>query len=690
MYLPFTYGSSPDICVHIDASNLGEEDKKVYYEVQIGPPDDHGKLCPVQKHGAVLPPKSRQQKSSEPCKMEFVLPVEQRPWANWRLQLKVWTSDCSCLPCGLRRNGSFVGGTKPMAMPYRTQTTSVWLDNKCASDFTVTWSAQRKMASGDILSAAKALSRDMVHASAKWDDKQMAKFFVFLRHDEWDGCGEKCLDLIVHAYKPTSLLYEAVRRKNRAAIRCLVKAGAPMHQLHVEECSRFSSPNPKPYPGTYPKSPYTLAKELGCVDLLMEDDILETRTNKQLIASNMWDVLLYRLKQGTPEASVSRAVFEFAWKMRWPVVAHEVVNNAANGAFATSDAVVHCITEGGKWAEVGHALVENGAISTEIIKTVFNSPTRASHKTIEVVVDGLRKTEIFPKVLLFQRCSECLICFEPTFANIPSYFTDEKGLRTCVHYFCRKCAVMVVSNRECPSCRVPILGVVSVPSIKEEPENWFRTVDAHNNGHLTKLEVLSALEACLPLDKEKLADALGELWANWTGTQHVITSDDFFKPDGLFQFVLLHEDQMMRDLEIGCFGEECDLPPMTSSAKWFDFWSHGVPLSEFELLRGLLKTLRISSIERAKMYEVQRKLREVCQLDARIDKEEFIQPGGLGERLLDQFFPDANSSPKSYLTCGTCDTSDVLTMREKDGDLTTPETRYPIQHPAGLAFNCTV
>ena len=97
----------------------------------------------------------------------------------------------------------------------------------------------------------------------------------------------------------------------------------------------------------------------------------------------------------------------------------------------------------------------------------------------------------------------------------------------------------VRNAKTCPQCRAPIDGLVTVPSIADDPERWFFCVDADGNGRLSRQQVVNILVRQFPIDSATLEQWLPTLWERWdpSGTGH-ITKDEFLNPEqGLMRFV---------------------------------------------------------------------------------------------------------------------------------------------------------
>jgi len=284
-----------------------------------------------------------------------------------------------------------------------------------------------------------------------------------------------------------------------------------------------------------------------------------------------------------------------------------------------------------------------------------------------------------PRLLLMECAAECPVCYDPLCTSRPSILTASDGARVCGHYFCFNCAQKL--QRGCPLCRAHPAdgpcGARPLPDVQKRPWQWFAMVDTDGDGKLGRAETIKALEAVLPLDAERLRRALeggadsfgpsveneshsGEQgcqktaglawWPDVLGTDEDtfsdgITAEAFCAEGGMLQWIVENLGELQR-------AEEAGEPPELEREgleRWFDFWDQDADggLSRSELLRALMKTLRVSGVERARVDEIRNTI-EKCfhawarEGDERVSREAFLsKPGGLGELLLSALLPTA-------------------------------------------------
>jgi hypothetical protein len=91
--------------------------------------------------------------------------------------------------------------------------------------------------------------------------------------------------------------------------------------------------------------------------------------------------------------------------------------------------------------------------------------------------------------------AECAVCFEPLYAAPTAVFVrpvaSQAGHgRCCHHFFHARCAEEVArTHHECPLCRAPFTGTLTVPTIDGDPDGWFKACDMDGDGELNAREV---------------------------------------------------------------------------------------------------------------------------------------------------------------------------------------------------------
>merc|ERR1719316_1994563 len=114
----------------------------------------------------------------------------------------------------------------------------------------------------------------------------------------------------------------------------------------------------------------------------------------------------------------------------------------------------------------------------------------------------------------------CAACLCPLASAHVGVGVDRSGRRTCPHYFHYAC-LKRVRPRCCPQCRVPFVRCVVLPSIVEDSAAW-GLVARSGDGALSRLEVLSALKAMLPLPTDEVDAMITRSWADWTKGENAL------------------------------------------------------------------------------------------------------------------------------------------------------------------------
>eukprot|EP00929_Paragymnodinium_shiwhaense_P118935 TRINITY_DN90832_c0_g1_i1.p1 TRINITY_DN90832_c0_g1~~TRINITY_DN90832_c0_g1_i1.p1 ORF type:complete len:682 (+),score=121.23 TRINITY_DN90832_c0_g1_i1:117-2162(+) len=289
-----------------------------------------------------------------------------------------------------------------------------------------------------------------------------------------------------------------------------------------------------------------------------------------------------------------------------------------------------------------------------------------------------------PCLLLMEYATECPVCYDPLYTSRPSVLTSSDGRRICGHYFCFSCAQRLPSG--CPLCRaqaeVGNAKVCALPDVEKRPWQWFAMVDVDRDGRLEQAEAVHALEAVLPIDAERLRRALGievagtsslsregtglELlrensslsgvagasgwWKEWLGepqsNQSVaagsggISAEAFCAEGGMLQWIVENLGELRK-------AEQAGEPPELEAGgleHWFDFWDTDCDggLSKPELLRALMKTLRVSGVERKRVGAIRSTIEKCFGCWAHhsdlVSREAFLKPDGLGALLLNSLF----------------------------------------------------
>ena len=113
--------------------------------------------------------------------------------------------------------------------------------------------------------------------------------------------------------------------------------------------------------------------------------------------------------------------------------------------------------------------------------------------------------------------AECPISFQPLHTGPVGVFVDESGRRLSKLYYNLFAAKQWLAHGlgSEPITGQPAAGVVEVPDPVKDLRGWFEVADVDGDGELTREEVVQALRALLPLELDKLDDAIADdtLWA---------------------------------------------------------------------------------------------------------------------------------------------------------------------------------
>eukprot|EP00746_Dinoflagellata_sp_MGD_P127392 gnl/MRDRNA2_/MRDRNA2_61986_c0_seq1.p1 gnl/MRDRNA2_/MRDRNA2_61986_c0~~gnl/MRDRNA2_/MRDRNA2_61986_c0_seq1.p1 ORF type:complete len:760 (-),score=139.88 gnl/MRDRNA2_/MRDRNA2_61986_c0_seq1:55-2334(-) len=252
-----------------------------------------------------------------------------------------------------------------------------------------------------------------------------------------------------------------------------------------------------------------------------------------------------------------------------------------------------------------------------------------------------------PTVLLEERTADCPICFESLWTSTPTAFVsfadggaggelEAEPRSICTHFFCFDCAGQQVMKQQreggeqmrCPICRNPARDVMPLPDLTVHPRLWFHFLDQEGNGRLDRNTLVQALEAVLPLDTEKLREALSDyLWETWDQRRDgQITEADFFAPGGLLEWVRGHQHELQTIKERGVAPTLDELPE-----RWFKYWDwkHLGRLRRAELLRALCICSLTSSLETKRVQKLKAEIdafwNQHCQGQGSISLEAFVK-----------------------------------------------------------------
>jgi len=233
--------------------------------------------------------------------------------------------------------------------------------------------------------------------------------------------------------------------------------------------------------------------------------------------------------------------------------------------------------------------------------------------------------------------NECSICFEHLYKYPIACLLKRQSARACRHYFHEDCiSEWTHRNKTCPIDRVDYDSWKSIPSILNDPVEWFSVVDIDQSGSLSREAVLQILEAQLPLDCKTLRSNSDQLWSTWdpNGDGKLSFEEITDKERGLIKYVMEKYPKPEGSEEV---------PSLQQNLKaWFLHWDedHNGRLSQKEVTRALVQTFVQTCTDSAQslatIRQLQNSVQEVwCVFDldgnGSIDVDEFCLPDGLGE-----------------------------------------------------------
>jgi len=195
--------------------------------------------------------------------------------------------------------------------------------------------------------------------------------------------------------------------------------------------------------------------------------------------------------------------------------------------------------------------------------------------------------------------------------------------------------------------------VTPLPRLGDDPLGWFDFL-ANTMGLMPRSTLVRAISAMLPIDTDKLGAAVdaGSLIDDGSGEGHElgqeITAAEFLS-GGFYAWVWRHDEEHRRCSALG------PLPDMTDRAEWFRYWNlRGTgALSRGEVLRAVLRTLEVCSLDRERVADLRRRvdrlwdgaMTERHRRDSHSSSQaltciEFSEAGGLGDALEESFGMD--------------------------------------------------
>jgi len=231
--------------------------------------------------------------------------------------------------------------------------------------------------------------------------------------------------------------------------------------------------------------------------------------------------------------------------------------------------------------------------------------------------------------------AECIFCFEELHKE-PTGVLTHQGSRTCQHFFHRRCLDSWRASGkagQCPFCRCPCDGFLTIPSIRCEPRAWFQAVDLNKDGKLDQAEVLQVLAAALPINHRHLEANQSHLWSKWDADGNgSIEYEELFAPNGLIAWIERH---FPRDTK---GGQAPDI--RVNKDAWFQYWDEdkGGTLSIVEVTRALIKSFGLSQDNHQvmSMQSIVTNIWPIFDLDGsgEIDRAEFSCADGLADTII--------------------------------------------------------
>ncbi|KAF4668004.1 hypothetical protein FOZ61_007303 [Perkinsus olseni] len=209
---------------------------------------------------------------------------------------------------------------------------------------------------------------------------------------------------------------------------------------------------------------------------------------------------------------------------------------------------------------------------------------------------------------LAERYNECAVCYFELY-RLPVGILRSQSKRACSHYFHTECIKRLVAKnahearnaghaavRECPICRAKFSDIKTLPDVFKDPRAWFQLCDIDCGGTLDKEEVLGALGAVLPVERDKLAEAIEENWVVWDpDNDGSITLTEFVEPRRGLREYLLRNFNVIKTENLNIRPD--DIPDLDSHPlEWFNFWdgNGNGSLERSEIVRAIVRTFCVS------------------------------------------------------------------------------------------------
>lgn len=243
-------------------------------------------------------------------------------------------------------------------------------------------------------------------------------------------------------------------------------------------------------------------------------------------------------------------------------------------------------------------------------------------------------------VLTAVEYAECPICFEPLCQQACGAMYSRNGIRVCTHYFHLDCLTSLRAQ-SCPLCRQEFSTVQPIPKVTENPEAWFRAMDANGDGELSYEEVLEGLRTSIPVDWQRIETDVDRLWNTWDPDRSgsISLAEFLDRGTGLIEYLY---NQFPR-------GEHQAPPPLLldgpdvvgwieSCTAFFEYWDldRSGSLEQGEMTRALVKTFRLHQGYSGSVAEALENIWPIFDLDGNgiLSQEEFTARDGLAEVIV--------------------------------------------------------
>jgi len=227
--------------------------------------------------------------------------------------------------------------------------------------------------------------------------------------------------------------------------------------------------------------------------------------------------------------------------------------------------------------------------------------------------------------------AECPICFEALYRGRLGVFLNSAGKRVGPQFFRYEAAEEWIAEsnditKECPVTHQPVASVALVPSILEDPKGWFRVCDVDGDRKLSRLEVVEALKAQVPLDNAALDRFVTNdaAWREWDADG-----------SGFIEYVEIMDESkgLLGFIKSTFAGRQVDKPiPDIKKDRhgWYQRWDEdgSGELELEEVIRAFAKSFNIGVSGLAQLRESLRAVWPVFDVDGSgaVDKKEFLQP----------------------------------------------------------------